>query len=194
MIFVFDCFRLDVQERLLEGNGKRLTLAPKVFDLLLLFVQNSGKLLEKEWFLSNLWPDTFVEEANLSVNISALRRALDSAGGAHCIETIPKRGYRFVVEVKALRPPLETVAATPEPQASSPTIPLGAYLLGAAIALLAIAALYLGISCRHHSEEGLARPQSIALLAFQPLPLKMANIFEMRDSLSERIVVAPPYF
>jgi len=167
-IFVFGCFRLDVQERLLEANGKRVALAPKVFDLLVLLLQNPGKLLEKEWLLNSLWPETFVEEANLSVNISTLRRALEVAGGAHYIETIPKRGYRLVVEVQVLSPIVTTAHATPEAQTPRWTLPLRGYALGVAIVLLATTALYFWLSRWNRRADGPVQVRSIAILPFRP--------------------------
>ena len=78
-IYEFGNFRLDVRERLLFKNGKAVPLTPKVFDILLLLVQNSGSLVEKDTLLNEIWPDAFVEEANLSVNIGTLRKALDES-------------------------------------------------------------------------------------------------------------------
>src|SRR5215470_16166181 len=96
-LFEFGRYRLDVGERRLWRNQTEpLQLPPKVFDLLVLLVENRGKLLDKSFILQSLWPETFVEEANLSVNISLLRKVLGE--GATYIETVPKRGYRFVAE------------------------------------------------------------------------------------------------
>src|SRR5438309_6686490 len=100
-IYEFGPFRLDGKERTLRRGTEVVTLTPKVFDLLLLLVENGGKLLEKEYLLKTLWPDTFVEEANLSVNVSTLRRALGQAPTELTfIETVPKKGYRFVAPVQ----------------------------------------------------------------------------------------------
>ncbi|MEW6131121.1 MAG: FlgO family outer membrane protein [Acidobacteriota bacterium] len=99
--YEFEGFRLDLAERALYRDGKLIPLTPKAFDTLLLLVENTGRILEKEEMLEKIWPDTFVEEANLAVNVSALRKALNEAkDGLHFIETIPRRGYRFSAEVK----------------------------------------------------------------------------------------------
>src|SRR5258708_20929890 len=99
-LFEFEGFRLNAGERRLERNGEPVQLPPKVFDLLVVLVRNRGHLLEKDEILKTLWPDSFVEESNLSVNVSALRRALgEAANGARFIETVPKRGYRFIAAV-----------------------------------------------------------------------------------------------
>ena len=74
-IYQFGPYRLDVPERILLKEGQTVALTPKVFDLLALLIANHGHLMEKEVLLKALWPDSFVEEANLNVNVSALRRA-----------------------------------------------------------------------------------------------------------------------
>jgi TolB-like protein/DNA-binding winged helix-turn-helix (wHTH) protein/Tfp pilus assembly protein PilF len=100
-IYEFDPFRLIPEERQLLRDDQPVQLTPKSFDLLVLLVENSGRLLEKEELLKRIWPDSFVEEANLSVNVSALRRALGEGPNEHqFIETVPRRGYRFVAGVK----------------------------------------------------------------------------------------------
>src|SRR5216117_3357363 len=101
--YEFGPFRLDAAERRLLRDGNAVSLAPKVFDTLLALVESSGRLLPKDELISGLWPDTFVEEATLARNISDLRRALgESSGSGKYIETVPKRGYRFVASVKPL--------------------------------------------------------------------------------------------
>jgi len=100
-VYEFGPFRLDVGERLLFQKGEGVQLPPKAIDLLLLLVENSGHLLEKEELIQKLWPDSFVEEANLSHHIFSLRRALGTgSNGLPYIETVPRRGYRFVGPAK----------------------------------------------------------------------------------------------
>jgi DNA-binding winged helix-turn-helix (wHTH) protein/TolB-like protein/Flp pilus assembly protein TadD len=99
-IFEFGQFRLDETERMLSRNGEPLPLAPKVFDTLVVLVSHRGHLLEKNQLMEEVWPDTFVEEVNLAVNISTLRKVLgESDSGRPFIETVPKRGYRFIADV-----------------------------------------------------------------------------------------------
>src|SRR5262249_40644243 len=77
-------------------------------------VQSKGRLLSKEELMQKLWPDTFVEEANLTINISAVRKALgDTSGNPQYIETVPKRGYRFVAKVTETEPAKTTAAVEP---------------------------------------------------------------------------------
>lgn len=96
----FGSFYLDEAERLLLRNGSKVPLTPKVFDTLLILVQNAGRLVTRERLLQKVWPDTFVEEANLSVNVATLRKVLGEGDGkSEYIETLPKRGYRFIANV-----------------------------------------------------------------------------------------------
>jgi DNA-binding winged helix-turn-helix (wHTH) protein len=97
-LYEFGPFRLEQGERKLSCNDERVVLTPKAFDTLVLLVRNSGHLLEKEEFIRALWPDSFVEEGNLSNNIFVLRKALGE--DPQYIETIPKRGYRFAGAVR----------------------------------------------------------------------------------------------
>src|SRR5215467_8490243 len=102
-LYEFGAFRLDPAERVLARNGDRISLPPKAFETLLLLVQNSGHVLSKDQLLQTLWPDSFVEENNLTQQISQLRRALGENGdGASYIETVPKLGYRFVCNVREI--------------------------------------------------------------------------------------------
>jgi Tol biopolymer transport system component/DNA-binding winged helix-turn-helix (wHTH) protein len=99
-LYEFGCFRLEPTERKLMRGNEVVVLTPKAFDTLVLLVRNSGHLLEKDELIKMLWPDTFVEEGNLSNNIFVLRKALGE--DPPYIETVPKRGYRFVGAVRQL--------------------------------------------------------------------------------------------
>jgi DNA-binding winged helix-turn-helix (wHTH) protein len=91
---VFGPYRLDPRERQLVRDGQTVPLPPKAFDLLVALVARAGHLATKEELLAEVWPGTFVEEANLSYTISLLRKALRDEPERY-IETVPKRGYRF---------------------------------------------------------------------------------------------------
>src|ERR1044071_159930 len=103
-LYEFGPFQLDVANRLLLRDGQPVPLTLKAFDTLLVLVENSGQVLEKDALIKVVWPDTAVEENNLTQNISALRKAMgEMAGGRSYIETLPRRGYRFVADVKERR-------------------------------------------------------------------------------------------
>ncbi len=99
--YEFGDFRLDLREKKLLKNGNSVSLPPKVFDTLSILVANAGHLLEKEELMNLIWADTFVEESNLTYNVKMLRRALgDDAQRPRFIETVQRRGYRFVGDVR----------------------------------------------------------------------------------------------
>ena len=123
-IYEFGRFRLDGTARLLVRDGKAVPLPPKVVDTLIVLVDNAGNVVDKETLLHSVWPDSFVEENSLSHNISVLRRVLDNGEGQH-IETVPKRGYRFVA---ALRSPEPTVASVTSNFGASPIPMRGRFL------------------------------------------------------------------
>lgn len=111
--YAFGSFRLTTDERRLYRNGEVVLLPPKEFDLLLLLVRNPGQVMERERLIKALWPNTVVEEANLNVHISALRKALaEGSGEQQYIETLPRLGYRFVAAVKVFEPELATSLVT----------------------------------------------------------------------------------
>jgi DNA-binding winged helix-turn-helix (wHTH) protein/TolB-like protein/Flp pilus assembly protein TadD len=100
----FGAFRIDTENRLLLNRGEVVTLQPKTFDVLLLLVENRGRVLTKDELMRQIWPDTVVEESNLTQNIYVLRKLFSTdAAGTKYIETIAKRGYRFVAQVSEVR-------------------------------------------------------------------------------------------
>lgn len=99
-VYVFSDYRLDGPERRLSHACVPIPLPPKAFDLLLVLVQHAGQLVEKEYLLRTVWPDSFVVEANISVYVSTLRKVFAKSSPTHeFIETIPKWGYRFTSSV-----------------------------------------------------------------------------------------------
>src|SRR5256714_8423255 len=101
-------FHEDTNKRLLLRNGDSVAVTPKVFDTLLYLLQHQGEVVEKSDLMRVIWPDTAVEENNLSQNISTLRRILGENRGANLyIATVPGKGYRFTAAVEAVRGSLE---------------------------------------------------------------------------------------
>lgn len=101
-VYFFGSFCVNQAEKQLLRAGKPIRLSPKKFSLLLVLIQNRGSLVSKERLLEEVWPNVFVEEANLTVNIASLRKVLHEGDERPCIETVPKRGYRFVARVREL--------------------------------------------------------------------------------------------
>ncbi len=100
-VYVFGPFRLDPAEKTLWRDGRPVPLTPKAFDTLLILVEKSGRLVEKDELISRLWPDSFVDENSLSQNVYLIRKALEKdSQGQRYIETVPRRGYRFIAEAR----------------------------------------------------------------------------------------------
>ena len=122
-LYEFGPFRLDPAEHLLLRDGHPVSLTSKVFDILKVLVENSGHLLEKEELMQAVWPDSFVEEGNLNRNISTLRKILgEGLNGREYIETVPKRGYRFVASVRQVQKEAVDAPLTSRTGAGSRTI------------------------------------------------------------------------
>ncbi len=102
-VYEFGPFRLNPAEGVLLREGRQVPLTPKAYEILLCLLHHAGHILDKEALMQEIWPDTFVEEGNLKVNISALRKVLgDTTEEAAFIETIPRRGYRFVAKLRVV--------------------------------------------------------------------------------------------
>jgi DNA-binding winged helix-turn-helix (wHTH) protein/Tfp pilus assembly protein PilF len=123
--YSFGPFRLLPSEHLLLRGQTAIALAPKTFDLLTALVSRHGQLLTRDELMQSIWPDSFVEEINLTVNISHLRRALgDQPDGRQYIATVPKRGYRFDALVTESGLAVTDGALVAEPTAPAPLPPV----------------------------------------------------------------------
>src|SRR6187455_2669947 len=122
--YEFGRFRLKTAERVLLREGELVPLTPKVFDILVTLVEHGGQVVAKDDLMKRVWPNTFVEEGNLTQNISLLRKALgESHGGVQFIETVPRRGYRFVADTSHTwgeKPVQPTSHENPAPVVSIP--------------------------------------------------------------------------
>src|SRR5262245_32850919 len=128
-LYRFGPFRLDVGGRLLWRGDEIVAMTPKAVDALQVLVEAGGAVVSKDELLARVWPDTFVEEANLSHQIYRIREALgEQADGAKYIETVPRRGYRFVARVDGEAAPATSAVAdgsAPAP-AELPAVPVAA--------------------------------------------------------------------
>jgi DNA-binding winged helix-turn-helix (wHTH) protein/Tol biopolymer transport system component len=123
----FANFRLDVSQKVLLRDRQPVQLTPKVFDTLEIFLENAGRLLEKDELMQKIWEDRFVEESNLTSNIKMLRKALgDDAAHPRFIETVQRRGYRFIAKVQPLD---ESFSPIGEKAVRSPLPPPKPYVL-----------------------------------------------------------------
>src|SRR5215213_2293730 len=94
--YTFGPFRIDTSRHLLLRDGMEVALTPKAFEMLLILVESGGNVITKEELKRRLWPDSFVEEGNITVQ----KRALTIALGEGYIQTVPKLGYRFTADVR----------------------------------------------------------------------------------------------
>ena len=169
----FGPFRLDVAERLLLRDGESITLPPKAFETLLVLVQNSGRLVTKKELMNRLWPDAFVEEANLANNVSLIRKALDDdRQESKYIQTVPKSGYRFVAEVREI---VQTADATPPEIPQTATAPrLKSRLLAVIVSCIVLAVgtgycIFFSGAKSRAPEAPASQLKSLAVLPLKPL-------------------------
>lgn len=120
--YEFGEFRLDAENPSLWRGGKLVPIFPKALDILVLLVRGRGEIITREELLETVWRDTFVEESNITYTVSQLRKALGGNGNGNYIQTVPKRGYRFVAEVRtvadngSVMSPTATLPAAIEPE------------------------------------------------------------------------------
>src|SRR5687768_2143760 len=134
-LYEFGPYRLIPQERLLLRAGEPVALTPKAFETLVALVRRAGRLADKDELLKEVWPDSFVEESNLAQNVFALRKILgEGENGQKYIETVPKRGYRFLATVRVVEDTVDELfvgqqvsARTEALQPSPPSAALVAY-------------------------------------------------------------------
>ena len=165
--YEFGRFRLNVAERVLLRDGEFVPLTPKVFDILVTLLESSGQVVSKDDLMKRVWPNTFVEEGNLTQNISLLRKALgETPGGVQFIETVPRRGYRFVgntTEMSRAAPPPMVSAEIPSPTVvASGNRRTPAFVLAAGLVVVSIIGLMYFTSKAGNTEA----IQSIAVLPF----------------------------
>jgi DNA-binding winged helix-turn-helix (wHTH) protein/TolB-like protein/Tfp pilus assembly protein PilF len=204
----FGPFHLDRRQRLLFRSAEVVPLTPKAFELLDVLVRHAGEVVEKEALMRSVWPDTFVDEANLSHHVFALRRALgDESKDHHYIGTIPRRGYRFLapVDAAAEAPEVAPIVRAPAAETAPPTLParrsrLPLVITVAAVLVLAIAGAI--VFARRTPAPAPRDPsmRSIAVLPFrslvasqrdEPLEIGMTDALINRLSSIRAVVVRP---
>ncbi|MEW6213345.1 MAG: winged helix-turn-helix domain-containing protein, partial [Acidobacteriota bacterium] len=211
VVYQFGPFRLDVKERLLLRDGEPVSLMPKAFDILVLLVENSGHLVDKNEILSHVWRDSFVEEGNLAQNVYLLRQALANAKDQCSIETVRGRGYRFighVIESQTEEIPsrdhalvlvdqqIENIA----PASVSGSRRMWPRIVALAVLVCALGAIIYFFVARNATTENSFKAKSIAVLPFkalsnentdEPLGLGMANSMIIKLSNLQQIPVLP---
>ncbi|MEO8525362.1 MAG: winged helix-turn-helix domain-containing protein [Caldimonas sp.] len=198
--FAFGDFVLERnQQRVLRRDGTDLGLTPRLFSALLLFVERAGELLDKDTLFLAVWPGVVVEENNLSQVVSALRRALgDDAQGSRYIQTVPRRGFRFVATVRQIDAAEVDPVSTPDDvsagRARAPALRRRTWLSAFGTACVAGAGVaWWWMTARRNDPAMAARP-TLAVLPFKPLVLEGRDeLLEvgMADSLIARLSTLP---
>jgi serine/threonine-protein kinase len=169
VLYEFGPFRLDPSEELLVEGTRKVPLTPKAYRTLLVLVESRGRTLGKDELLQKVWPDAFVEEATLAQNIFTLRKLLrDDRETAQYIETLPKRGYRFVAEVRQVK--TATSPVQHQPRFATSTILYAVILAGVLAAVLG--GWYWARSKPTTERTSLgakAKPRTLAVLPFRGL-------------------------
>ena len=211
-LYQFGPFELNPAERLLFSQGRPVSVSPKAFDMLVALVERSGHLCQKEELMKALWPDSFVEEGNLSVTVSSLRKVLgDDRGHQRYIETVSKSGYRFAAPVHHVIQESEPEACVPElanRQTTAVPLPWSArtplisgfrgpliWRLTTLVALVVIATLFMDRIVRVKggntaSPMGTRNVQSLAVLPFQTVGGKAGDEYvgiAMADALITKL-------
>ena len=176
--YKFGPFEITPSERRLSRGGEPVPITAKAFDTLLFLIQRNGHLVEKSTIMESIWPDSFVEEGNLSVTIHMLRKILgDDVADHKYIETVPKRGYRFTGVVREMRAPNVATIPTTSPRAVRPTPSFRLSMLTSAIftpirigifTVLTIGSVSAVVHLRRPS-EAVPKINSLAVLPFQIL-------------------------
>lgn len=185
--YCFGPFVLDPGERVLLQDGHPVSLPPKALETLLALVEKHGHVIDKSELLHRVWPDTFVEETTLAQNIFTLRKVLNhSSEGHEYIETVPKRGYRFVAPVKTLSQP-----SIPADTPSQPDrLPARRPLLSAFLAFVVIftgVVLYFRLRLPEPKPPSAGNRITLAVLPFQNLtPDPQQEYFS--DGLTEEMI------
>ncbi len=183
--YSFGPFVLDSAEGRLVRGGDPIPLTPKAIETLLVLVENAGHLTEKEELLRRVWPDTFIEEATVAKNISTLRKALgDSTESEEYIQTVPKRGYRFVARVERRNPPSDVVSPVPQ----APTAPpYRVLLIGLGATLLVMAFLFHPFRAAPAPTSESQERVKLVVLPFEDLSAGPAGEY-FADGLTEEMI------
>ena len=185
-LYRFGEFTVDANQKVLLQNGAILPVTPKVFETLLILVENAGRVVDKEALMSRVWPDTFVEEANLTFNITQLRKALgDNARKPAFVETISRRGYRFIA-------PLEETGTEPEPTLLSTELSARRSRTWIGVAVISILAVAIGAGWWIRNRRvKVVQPNSgklmLAVLPFQNLTGDSSQEY-FSDGLTEEMI------
>jgi DNA-binding winged helix-turn-helix (wHTH) protein/TolB-like protein len=218
-LYEFGRFKFDPQNHLLLSGDEPVAITPKAFEVLLVLVENGSRLTTKEELMRKVWPDSFVEEANLTVNISALRKLLgEMADGRPYIDTVPKKGYRFVATISEVCEstvdesrsseeqvqeldfqPMDPLDSAPVPTPDHPQsnsrdkswTPAGFSALTFLLAML-VAGVYFAYHMHSERKQSTGQPHRLAVLPFQNLQANTESDF-LGFSLADAVITKLGY-
>ena len=208
VLYEFGSFRLNPADHSLLCDERRVPLTPKSFEILVMLVERNGSLVTKDELMKRIWPDSFVEEANLTVNVSALRKTLgDTPGHQQYIETVPNLGYRFIAPVSTVPTSTSIVPTQPsttheEPISVTPVdtkqpvlvetkrvVPWRRILLGLVALVVAAVLIFVFWQLRKtaSSQKISTEPRRLAILPFRNLKPDPASDF-LGYSLADAVI------
>ena len=203
--YAFGTIVIDTAQQLVLRDGIPVPLTPKTYDTLLVLVKNPGRVMPKTELMQALWPDSFVEEANLTQQISVIRKALGDAPGADpYIVTVVGKGYRFAAEVKHWSVEIEVFSSAPVPASAAPAAAgdvkareAGAKwrtrsILPWLTVIVMMALIYFGRERQPALKQVPAGPRSLAILPFQSLKKDLDSEF-LGFSLADAIITRLGY-
>ncbi len=188
-IYEFGSYRLDPAQHILLHDGEIVPLTPKVFETLLVLVQNNGQVVDKDEFLHKVWSDAIVEEASLAKNVSLLRKVLsENNSGGSFIETVPKRGYRFIAPVRQIE--TESLEKDQKPQKPNLLSPGKKKIGAAALTVLLVSLIGFGIWFYRNNSNYPANAKQIESIAVLPFENASgdADLDYLSDGLSESLI------
>ncbi|HEX6126955.1 MAG TPA: winged helix-turn-helix domain-containing protein [Pyrinomonadaceae bacterium] len=191
--FSFEEFTLEPQRRRLQRVGTNIPLNAKAFDLLVFFARNAGRVVTKEEILDSVWKDQFVEESNLTVQVSAIRKALgDQATDSRFLVTVPGKGYQFIADVSTSTDAARFFASEePDPDTAADVAPTARRRFTAKplVITLAVASLIVaGIATYRYSSNDIKNyPRSIAVLPFEDPSGEPSSAY-LGDGLAESVI------
>jgi eukaryotic-like serine/threonine-protein kinase len=191
----FGEFAVDLEQRVLMRGSNRVPLTPKVFDTLLILVEQHGRIVSKDELMNRLWPDAFVEESNLIFNVQHLRKALaDNARQPVYVETVARRGYRFIADVEECVIDVPVVPATRDEssQADQPRNPSRFATSSFVVIGIAVSVVFVGLLATWYFAQAKGNLNNFAVSSTRASAAPALKIEKITDTGKNRHAVISP--